>query len=338
MYLVNSPSSNRARAVPQTTEGQLLYRDEAEERTSPQKSNRQFASEISERTRSLLQILNKLEYRRLFLVLSYIGRQKLETVMTLDDANDILSMKDRSMTNFESKIWDSYGRQFYEKSDRSEDENGFVIFDEDKKPLLHTDGTGYISENLAMQCPKDLCRAKYMKDDDFLVNLFTLSIASNHEGMDEGFMAQRMLSSGIPLYEPYLQQCLSRLVKDDKAKLKTGRIPISESFYVMGTADPTGRLNNDQVCVILNKSLIPNPGSGLESLLGLEPAEPPQFVNTESDDSIDLLSHGTEESSNHPSNYETFGFEFAVEMAVVSVDFGFEVGMGEGEGEGEGEG
>lgn len=46
--------------------------------------------------------------------------KKLETVMTLDDVNDILSMKDRPMTYFESKIWDSYGRLFYEKSDRSE--------------------------------------------------------------------------------------------------------------------------------------------------------------------------------------------------------------------------
>ncbi|CAA3021996.1 probable RNA-dependent RNA polymerase 3 isoform X1 [Olea europaea subsp. europaea] len=541
MYLVNSPSSSREKAVPRTTKGQLLYKHEAEERTSPQKSNCQFASEISERTRSLLQILNKLEFRRLFLVLSYIGSKKLETVMTLDDVNDILSMKDRPMTYFESKIWDSYGRLFYEKSDRSEysdwdcgkthsyncyvnqdgslqfkgpylsvpnthmqrslgehnvmtvkflgdgmcgtdkegilvglrrfrffvfkderkrkkktsikeekkstdsdlkcyfvelsgkkiselrrlfmhihtvssiekcmarfslilsktiklqvdldaveiqriedipflDENDSVIFDEDGKPLLHTDGTGYISENLAMQCPKDLCRAKYMKDEDllkicdfedvsrqqkgtkagnreppllmqvrlfyngcavkgtllvnkklqpgivqirpsmikvetdptlpvgqtfnsleivavshkpgrtffskyliallsyggvpgeFFLNLVThsleeaqnvfsnriaaLRVASNHEGMDDGFMAQRMLSSGIPLSEPYLQQCLSRLVKDDKAKLKTGRIPISESFYVMGTADPTGRLNNDQVCVILESGQI----------------------------------------------------------------------------------
>ncbi|KAL2500915.1 putative RNA-dependent RNA polymerase 5 [Forsythia ovata] len=69
-------------------------------------------------------------------------------------------------------------------------------------------------------------------------------------------MAQRMISSGIPLYEPYLQLCLSRLVKDDKLKLKKGRIPIGESFYLMGTADPTGVLNNDEVCVILESGQI----------------------------------------------------------------------------------
>lgn len=77
------------------------------------------------------------------------------------------------------------------------------------------------------------------------------TVASNHDGRDDGFMAQRMVSSGIPLNEPYLQLCLSRLVKDNKSKLKTGRIPIRESFYLMGTADPTGVLNNDEVCVIL---------------------------------------------------------------------------------------
>jgi RNA-dependent RNA polymerase len=48
------------------------------------------------------------------------------------------------------------------------DENGSVIFDEDGKPLLHTDGTCYISKNLAMQCSKGPCGSKYMKDDDFL--------------------------------------------------------------------------------------------------------------------------------------------------------------------------
>lgn len=60
-----------------------------------------------------------------------------------------------------------------------------------------------------------------------------------------------MISSGIPLNEPYLHLCLSNLESGERTKLKEGRIPVSDSFYLMGTADPTGVLNNDEVCVIL---------------------------------------------------------------------------------------
>ncbi|KAL2500917.1 putative RNA-dependent RNA polymerase 5 [Forsythia ovata] len=549
MCPMNSPSSSSERAVSRTIKRHLSYNDETEERTSPHKAIclPSFPNEIRERASSLkisqqLRILSKLEYRKLFLVLSYIGRQNLETCMTLDDANDILSIKDAPMTFFESNIWSKYGQHLCTESDRSQyfdwdsgkthlyychvyqdgshqfkgpylntirthlqrvlgdenvlivkfpedgicgtneegilvglrrfrffvfkdefkrkkknpmneekkatdcalkcyfirvqsmapcsedesyilsrrkisearslfmhihmvstiekymarfslilsktiklqvdfdsvkieriedipfrDENRSIIF-EDGKPLLHTDGTGYISENLAVQCPKDFCRSKYAKDEnfekgskggnmeppllmqcrmfyngcavkgtllvnkklepgkiqirpsmikvetdstllvgqtfnsleivaishkpgrtflsrylialltyggvpaDFFLNLVmnaleeaqsvysnkrsALRVASNHNGIDDGFMAQRMISSGIPLNEPYLQFCLSRLVKDDKSKLKTGRIPIGESFYLMGTADPTAVLNNDEVCVILDSGQI----------------------------------------------------------------------------------
>ncbi|KAL6519139.1 hypothetical protein OROGR_018459 [Orobanche gracilis] len=67
-----------------------------------------------------LMVLNKLEYRKLFLVLSYIGRQKLEAVVTLDGANHIYSMKDLPMDVFEAHIWNAYGQKFCEKSDRSQ--------------------------------------------------------------------------------------------------------------------------------------------------------------------------------------------------------------------------
>lgn len=60
-----------------------------------------------------------------------------------------------------------------------------------------------------------------------------------------------MILCGIPLDEPYLQHCLWNLEKSEKSKLKAGKLPISETFYLMGTADPTGILNYDEVCVIL---------------------------------------------------------------------------------------
>ena len=43
-----------------------------------------------------------------------------------------------------------------------QDEDGCVVYDEDWKPLILTDGTGFISEDLALRCPNNLCRGKYM--------------------------------------------------------------------------------------------------------------------------------------------------------------------------------
>ena len=64
-------------------------------------------------------------------------------------------------------------------------------------------------------------------------------------------MATKMILSGVPLKEPYLQYRLSELKKKAGKRLKAGKLPISESFYLMGTADPTGELKSDEVCVIL---------------------------------------------------------------------------------------
>lgn len=82
-------------------------------------------------------------------------------------------------------------------------------------------------------------------------NIVFLAVATLHDDRDCGVVAQRMICSGVPLDEPYLQYCLSSLESGERKKLKAGKIPVSESCYLMGTADPTGVLNNDEVCVIL---------------------------------------------------------------------------------------
>lgn len=69
--------------------------------------------------------------------------------------------------------------------------------------------------------------------------------------MDDDCLAARMISSGVPLNEPHLHACLSRLAKIERSKLRGGKLPLSDSFYLMGTADPTGVLENNEVCVIL---------------------------------------------------------------------------------------
>ncbi|KAL6560944.1 hypothetical protein OROHE_006121 [Orobanche hederae] len=86
-----------------------------------------------------------------------------------------------------------------------------------------------------------------------------LRVAANNDGLYYAFVATRMIVSGVPLNEPYLQHCLWNLVIGEKTKLKEGRIPITESFYLMGTADPTGVLNNDEVCIILDNGQISGP-------------------------------------------------------------------------------
>ncbi|KAJ8751018.1 hypothetical protein K2173_016199 [Erythroxylum novogranatense] len=62
----------------------------------------------------------------------------------------------------------------------------------------------------------------------------------------------QMIGCGIPLEEPYLQYRLSTLVTEEKRRLKDGKIHVPESYYLMGTVDPTGDLESDEVCIILD--------------------------------------------------------------------------------------
>ncbi|KAJ4951634.1 hypothetical protein NE237_028466 [Protea cynaroides] len=82
-----------------------------------------------------------------------------------------------------------------------------------------------------------------------------LSVALYYGDMDD-FLAARMILCGMPLEEPYLQRRLSVLAKEEKKGLKGGRLPIGDCFNVMGTADPTGILKRDEVCVILDNGQI----------------------------------------------------------------------------------
>ena len=36
-----------------------------------------------------------------------------------------------------------------------QDKDGNVVYGTDGKPLIHTDGTGFISHDLALKCPKN---------------------------------------------------------------------------------------------------------------------------------------------------------------------------------------
>ncbi|VVA99753.1 unnamed protein product [Arabis nemorensis] len=43
------------------------------------------------------------------------------------------------------------------------DQHGYVVVDKNKKPCIHSDGTGYISEDLARLCPTDTYKGKCLR-------------------------------------------------------------------------------------------------------------------------------------------------------------------------------
>lgn len=82
-----------------------------------------------------------------------------------------------------------------------------------------------------------------------------LRVSLNYGGMDD-YMLTGMILSGIPLNEPYLRYKLSDLRKKVTKKLKEGKLPIDNCYYLLGTSDPTGLLKRDEVCIILENGPI----------------------------------------------------------------------------------
>ncbi|XP_018437239.1 probable RNA-dependent RNA polymerase 3 isoform X2 [Raphanus sativus] len=244
------------------------------------------------------------------------------------------------------------------------DQNSNDVLDKNQKPCIHSDGTGYISEDLARMCPTDIYKGKRVRSDNmqatygkepplliqfrmfhygyavkgtFLLNKklpprtvqvrpsmvkvsedpalsnfptfnslevvttsnpprktklsrnlvallsyggvpdeFFLDIlrstleesktvfdnkraavraARNYGDMDD-YNALQMIMSGIPLDEPHLKDRLSILLNTEKNDLKAGKLLVTESYYLMGTVDPTGKLKQNEVCVILESGQI----------------------------------------------------------------------------------
>ncbi|XP_049934875.1 probable RNA-dependent RNA polymerase 5 isoform X2 [Nymphaea colorata] len=245
------------------------------------------------------------------------------------------------------------------------DDNNVAVFDDNGKELIHTDGTGFISEDLALRCPKVvngqfekeknmLCKRRtcdaedpplliqfrlFYKgyaikgtalinkmlppntiqvrdsmvkvDRDVLANTHSINsfeIVSTSVRPKKTFLSRyliallsyggvpkdfflglvtdalddakhaysnpysalkaalkypemsdvlvRMLLVGIPLDEPYLQLKLSSLLREERKRLKEGKVYISDCYYLMGTVDPTGKLRSNQVCIILDHGQI----------------------------------------------------------------------------------
>ncbi|KAK8610405.1 hypothetical protein V6N13_081563 [Hibiscus sabdariffa] len=82
-----------------------------------------------------------------------------------------------------------------------------------------------------------------------------LRVALNRGGMDELGVA-KMILSGIPLDESYLQYRMSIMLNEERKGLLGGKLPITDSYYLMGTVDPSGVLESGEVCIILDNGQI----------------------------------------------------------------------------------
>ncbi|KAK1389665.1 hypothetical protein POM88_017843 [Heracleum sosnowskyi] len=90
------------------------------------------------------------------------------------------------------------------------------------------------------------------------ISLKHISVATsvNHGTVDDEFTTARIILSGVPLDESCVQHRLSHLAFSERKGLQEGRLLISDSYFLMGTADPTGLLNSDEVCVIFDNGQI----------------------------------------------------------------------------------
>jgi hypothetical protein len=47
-----------------------------------------------------------------------------------------------------------------------QDRDGNIVYDKDDKPRIHTDGTGFISEDLALLCPHNFYKGEQIRDEN----------------------------------------------------------------------------------------------------------------------------------------------------------------------------
>ncbi|KAE9600337.1 putative RNA-directed RNA polymerase [Lupinus albus] len=85
-----------------------------------------------------------------------------------------------------------------------------------------------------------------------------LKASVNHGEMDD-YNSAEMILSGISLNEPFLQYHLSKLAREEKKRLRAGKLYVSDCFYLMGTVDPTGLLQRNEICIIHGNGQITGP-------------------------------------------------------------------------------
>ncbi|XP_059447453.1 probable RNA-dependent RNA polymerase 3 [Corylus avellana] len=79
----------------------------------PNMVERLFESAVSPK----LAAWGELQFRKAFLILSYIGENQLEDIDDIS-ADEIRSLKHLGMLDFEERVWESLGKKYIDKEDR----------------------------------------------------------------------------------------------------------------------------------------------------------------------------------------------------------------------------
>lgn len=58
---------------------------------------------------------------------------------------------------------------FFSSLGELQDTDGNIVYDKDGKPRIHTDGTGFISEDLALLCPHNFYKGEQIRDENIEV-------------------------------------------------------------------------------------------------------------------------------------------------------------------------
>lgn len=58
---------------------------------------------------------------------------------------------------------------FFSSLGELQDRDGNIVYDKDDKPRIHTDGTGFISEDLALLCPHNFYKGEQSIDENIEV-------------------------------------------------------------------------------------------------------------------------------------------------------------------------
>jgi RNA-dependent RNA polymerase len=69
---------------------------------------------------------------------------------------------------------------------------------------------------------------------------------------DVGDQTMRMIMANIPMNNPQMQKNLKKITQDKITLLRKGCVPLPESYYLMGTSDPTKEriLKSNEVAIV----------------------------------------------------------------------------------------
>ncbi|KAH7441374.1 hypothetical protein KP509_03G035200 [Ceratopteris richardii] len=104
--------------------------------------------------------------------------------------------------------------------------------------------------------------------------------------------ALRMLLANIPMDEPFLRKTLLDMTKSKLLDLSRGRVTIPDTYNFMGSADPTGRLERNQVVILLEHGPLYCPKVLVYKSPGLHVGDVKVFEATWHEDFKDIVGNG----------------------------------------------